>query len=193
MENVSFEVLQDDYSGKPLAREFGNLLLWKRELWLRIIEVLLVLILWYYVLKLLPVALMPTGDVGFLFNAVKWIGIAVFILAAAAAGGITVYLMCFRAVVLGSKRLKKIKGWVKYTFSEGGMISESEAGTTEVSYSDFAEIVDQIYERKHAFYIGLTGTNLYMIVQKKCFIIGTPDAFRTFISDKTGKPVKYIK
>ena len=73
------------------------------------------------------------------------------------------------------------------------MISETEKGSVEAPYEDFAQIIDEIYEGKQAFYLRLIGTNLYMVLQKTCFTIGKPDDFRTFIQEKTGKPVEYIK
>lgn len=193
MESVFFEIWQEDYSDKALAREFGAVILQDREFWRRIVEPFPVLMLWYCALKLLTIALTPTKGIAFLSGAVMWIGITLALVTAAVALWVTVYLIGFRAAAVGRKRLQKITGWVRYRFEEACLSSESEKGTVSPSYEELAQIIDSVYEGKQAFYFKLIGTNLYMIIQKQCFNSGIPADFRTFISEKIGKTIAFIK
>ncbi len=49
-----------------------------------------------------------------------------------------------------------------------------------------------VWEDEKRCYLFLQGKMPY-ILQKAAFTQGTPEKFRTFIAEKTGKPVQYIK
>ena len=50
--------------------------------------------------------------------------------------------------------------------------------------------IDTVFEGKRAFYVRMVGKRFFVLVlQKKYFTQGEPDAFRGFIDEQCGKPV----
>lgn len=87
------------------------MILRSRETWRRVIEPLLILMLWYCALKLLALALTPVDGIDFLSQAFMWIGLGIFLLAVGVALWVTVYILRFWAAAVGRKRLQKLDGW----------------------------------------------------------------------------------
>lgn len=73
-------------------------------------------------------------------------------------------------------------------FTEDGYTSSTAAATTEFRY----EAVQRICETRE-YFVFLLGRQHGQIYDKATLTGGTVDEFRTFISEKTGKPVEYIK
>ncbi len=73
------------------------------------------------------------------------------------------------------------------TFTEEEYVSQTEAGTTTFPYQN----VDYIAENQDYFFF-VFGNNHAQVYDKKHMTGGTPESFKTFITEKTGKIVQRI-
>lgn len=76
----------------------------------------------------------------------------------------------------------------KSVFREEGYTSITEAASTEFHY----ESVQQVCETAD-YFVFLFGKQYGQIYDKATLSGGTAEEFRTFITEKTGKPIAYIK
>jgi len=75
-----------------------------------------------------------------------------------------------------------------YTFFDDHFTIVNGSLSQSAQYDDLFEVT----ETKEAF--GLKrDKNGAVILPKSCFTLGTPDDFRTFIEEKTGKKIKFIR
>ncbi|MBQ2956687.1 MAG: YcxB family protein [Clostridia bacterium] len=107
----------------------------------------------------------------------------------------TLYLL-YRAFFMHRQQERRIwKQNKKYdgattvvTFFDGHFVDVSKGVTYTVQYSELVEIEES------AEIIFLKTTNVYgFVISKSDFTIGTPDDFRAFIEEKTGKKIKFIR
>ena len=77
---------------------------------------------------------------------------------------------------------------VKAVFTEEKYINSTAAAETHWNHTQ----IKAVYETKDYFVFFLSDRH-GQIYDKHGFSEGTPEEFRTFISEKTGKPVEYIK
>lgn len=86
------------------------------------------------------------------------------------------------------KRMLPGTSSVKSVFREEGYTSITEAASTEFHY----ESVRQVCETAD-YFVFLFGQRHGQIYDKATLSGGTAEEFRTFITEKTGKPIAYIK
>ena len=77
---------------------------------------------------------------------------------------------------------------MRFTFDDDGFSVWEPSGAGSYRY----HALTAVWEDKERCYLFLQGKMQY-ILQKTAFTQGTPEDFRTFISQKTGKPVEYIQ
>ena len=77
---------------------------------------------------------------------------------------------------------------MRFTFEEDGFSAWEPSGTSSYRY----HALTAVWEDGERCYLFLQGKMRY-ILQKAAFTQGTPEDFRAFISQKTGKPVEYIQ
>lgn len=88
---------------------------------------------------------------------------------------------------LRALRAGKAGGEILFTPSQV-LITETGA-ETRVSYSIF----EAVSETDHCFLLFFGNRKSFLPVQKKALAPGAAEEFRTFLSEKTGKPVEFIK
>ena len=87
------------------------------------------------------------------------------------------------------KNKKQFEGQTTVTtFFEDDIVDVSHSNTLTLPYSEVASVE----ESDEVFYL-ITTNNLAIIVAKSDFTIGAPDDFRTFIKEKTGKKIRFIR
>lgn len=86
------------------------------------------------------------------------------------------------------KRMLPGTSSAKSVFREEGYTSITEAASTEFHY----ESVQQVCETAD-YFVFLFGKQYGQIYDKATLSGGTAEEFRTFITEKTGKPIAYIK
>jgi len=113
-------------------------------------------------------------------TAVTWIALLVLVL-------VTVWEDWLNGFIAGKRMLA---GTSKSTavFRDDGFVSETELGKTEWKY----EKVIQIAELP-AYFVFVYSKNHAQVYDKATLSGGTADAFRTFITEKTGKTIQSIK
>ena len=77
---------------------------------------------------------------------------------------------------------------IRFAFDEDGFSVWESSGAGSYRY----HALTAVWEDEERCYLFLQGKMQY-ILQKPAFTQGTPDDFRIFISQKTGKPVEYIQ
>ena len=75
-----------------------------------------------------------------------------------------------------------------YRFSEDGFTVTLPTSRTEMAYSSIAGVFEDA-----GHYVLLLPAKNGFILRKDAFTQGTPEQFRDFIAQKTGRPVKYVR
>lgn len=84
---------------------------------------------------------------------------------------------------------KKVLGvQTTYLFDEAAMHVQSELESSAVSYT----AIENVLESEHIFALYINKASAH-IFSKENFTKGTPEAFRDFISEKTGQQVRFVK
>lgn len=75
-----------------------------------------------------------------------------------------------------------------YYFGDSSLSAYSELVSSNASY----EAISDVYENDNIFVL-YNSKSTGFVIPKNCFTEGTPDTFRTFITEKIGKPVKRVR
>ena len=113
-------------------------------------------------------------------NVVTWIVIAILLL-------VTVFEDQLNGW-LARKRMLPGSAHAKATFTEEGYRSETGAGNTNWNYETISALAET-----NDYFIFLFGQNHAQVYDKRTMTGGTPEEFRAFLQEKTGKELAALK
>lgn len=136
-----------------------------------------------WIVVVLSVLLMFSHEGGFVFNAKNFVtGAAIVVIAA-----VTIWEDALNGFFAGKRMLR---GTVQSTavFGEDGYDTITEVGNSTWVYSTIQAVAET-----NEYFVLAFSANHAQVYDKSSMSGGTVEEFRTFISEKTGKVVQYIK
>ena len=145
--------------------------------------------LWGALMAIFGGLLLLGGLIGGVFNLITVLGAAILLIGIRAFRKYRNVREAFSNVRRGRGLEKSISDKpMRFIFEEDGFSVWEPSGASSYRY----HALTAVWEDKDRHYLFLQGKMQY-VLRKAAFTQGTPDDFRAFISQKTGKPVEYIQ